>query len=163
MRGDVVIAPVLLLLAACGGPATPSSGSGEVASVHGVTLIAAPRSAARFTTRERLVIRTPEAWAEAWARLNASTAPVPPVPEVDFSREMVVLAALGTRRTGGHAASISGATLDGDTLRVEVRETAPGQGCMTTQALTYPVAVARVARHDGAVAFDDQVAARDCT
>jgi hypothetical protein len=110
----------------------------------------------------RLVVRDDAAWAEAWAKLYATTDAPPPRPPVDFAKEMVLVASLGMRRTGGFAATIARTELADGVLRVEVVEKRPGADCMTTQALTYPVALARVARHDGAIEFADRVVVNDC-
>jgi hypothetical protein len=74
---------------------------------------------------------------------------------------MVLAAALGTRPTSGFDVAID-AALDGATLRARVTETRPGMGCMTTQALTSPVALVRVPRTDAPVEWSDRVVTHDC-
>jgi hypothetical protein len=147
-----------MLLAACGGTSAGASGA----------LVGAPASpptgrsynACGFKTVERTVIRSEAGWREAWAKLCES--PPAAAPAVDFSRDMLLVAALGQRPTGGYAVQIASANVAGGVLRVEVVETRPGIGCMTTQALTYPVAVARVPRHDGEVEFVERVDVHTC-
>ena len=46
---------------------------------------------------------------------------------------------------------------------VAVRTIAPGKGCVLTQALTQPVDIARVPRHEGQVDFEDRPEVRDCS
>jgi hypothetical protein len=155
LRGNARIAPVLFFLAACCGPATPArSGAAteDAKDAQGVRPMTALVPAPQFDAAVRLVVRDDAAWAEVWA----------PRPPVDFAKEMVLVASLGMRRTGGFAATIARADLAGGVLRVEVVEKRPGAGCMTTQSLTYPVALARVARHDGAVEFADRVVVSGC-
>ena len=146
----------VILLAACGGTT-----AGAVAP-----LLAPPTTrtydACSYDAPAREVIRTEADWRRAWARLSACRSPAPDVPAVDFAREMVLLAALGQRATGGHGVRIASAAVSDGVLHVQVIETRPGAGCMTTQALTHPVAVARVPRHDGEVRFADRVEVRDC-
>ena len=45
---------------------------------------------------------------------------------------------LGERRTGGHAIRVRRITRDGPTLTVRCEITAPREGAVVTQALTYP-------------------------
>lgn len=67
-------------------------------------------------------------------------------PEVDFATEFVVFAYAGQKSTGGHAVEVRNVTLLADVYIVKVIELAPGEGCMTTQALTYPYQVVKVER-----------------
>jgi protease stability complex PrcB-like protein len=114
-----------------------------------------------FTEPARLVIRSQEEWASAWALIQGSAA-ASPLPPVDFGADMVVVAATGTRRSGGYDIIIPDAALDAGTLRVGVVETTPGSGCAVETVLTSPVAAARVPRHDGPVEFVDETVAVAC-
>jgi hypothetical protein len=110
----------------------------------------------------RLVIRSQDEWASAWATIHegvsGTPASLPPLPPVDFSADMVVVAATGTRGSAAYDIVITNAALDAGTLRVGVVETKAGAGCGYAAVLTRPVAAATVARHDGAVEFvDDNV------
>jgi hypothetical protein len=82
---------------------------------------------------------------------------------VDFRRDIVIAAAAGQRTTGGNAIAIERVTRTGDGLAVEVVETTPGPGCMTTQSLTQPVDVVVVAAADARTwSFSDQTRAQSC-
>lgn len=87
----------------------------------------------------RLVIRDPDTWARFWSELGAGIRP-----EVDFSRDLVIAVASGERSSGGHDIEVRQVTRAGDRLRIEVLETYPSSGCMTTAALTQPVDVVMV-------------------
>jgi protease stability complex PrcB-like protein len=154
-----------MLMAACGG-AGPDGGSS--APLAGSPVAATPvvppgpRTArSGFTSPERAVLRDAGAWQAFWSRMNAGLDPAPEAPAIDFAHEMVLAAALGTRPTGGYDVAIE-AALDGASLHARVTETRPGMGCMTTQALTSPVALVRVPRTDAQVAWSDRVQTRDC-
>lgn len=106
----------------------------------------------------RTVIRTSGEWSALWATLsrNGPFDPNPPaVPAVDFSREMVVFVALGTRSSGGHTIDIVRVERLGDIIEVEVKSTSPGPNCMTTAALTQPTHAMVVPRTSDAVAFKE--------
>ncbi len=168
MRGGAVLLSGLILLAACGGASAPGGSAGGTSPLEGAPVAVtpiAPKAAlmhTRYDAPARLVIRSQKELDDAWARLYAGLPGPPAAPSVDFAREMVLLAALGTRSSGGHAVSIARAALGGGVLRAEVVETRPGAGCMTTQVITHPVALVRLARHDGAVEFVDRVEVHDC-
>jgi hypothetical protein len=82
----------------------------------------------------RLVIRDANAWAELWSELGVGERP-----EVDFTRDLVIVVAAGQRPTGGHEIAVDQVTQSGPALTVSVLETKPGPNCMTTAALTQPV------------------------
>jgi PrcB C-terminal len=84
----------------------------------------------------RLVIRDANAWAEFWSELGVGDRP-----EVDFSRDLVVVVAAGQRPTGGHEIAVDRVSQDNSELTISVVETTPGPNCMTTTSLTQPVDV----------------------
>lgn len=87
----------------------------------------------------RLVIRDPATWARFWSELGAGVRP-----EVDFRSDLVIAVASGERATGGHDIEVRQVTRAGSQLRIDVLETTPSSGCVTTQALTQPVDVVMV-------------------
>lgn len=111
--------------------------------------------------RARWVIRDEAEWRAFWNAAMANRLPAPEMPEVDFSRDMVLAAALGTRSTGGHDIAIAEVRRDDD-LFARVVETSPGPTCMVTQALTAPVIAVRVERFEGEVTWLTETATRPC-
>jgi hypothetical protein len=111
---------------------------------------------------QRTVVRDELAWRAAWAAIWRRHSPEPPLPHVDFKREMLVIAALGSRPTTGYGILVDSAFAEGEGLLVQIRTVAPGARCGTGQALTQPVDVARVTRTEGAVRFRDQPQVHDC-
>jgi hypothetical protein len=87
----------------------------------------------------RLVIRNANAWAEFWSELGVGERP-----EVDFTRDLVVVVAAGQRPTGGHEIAVDQVAQSGTALTISVLETRPGPNCMTTAALTQPVDVVMI-------------------
>ena len=110
----------------------------------------------------RLVIRDQAAWVSAWASLWPAFAPIPAPPNVDFSREMIVLVALGERPTGGYTILVDSAAVSGAGVTVWIGTSSPGRRCVTTQAFTQPVDIARLPRTDGAVRFAETSTVVDC-
>jgi hypothetical protein len=111
--------------------------------------------------RRRAIIRDPDQWSRFW-REARGTNPAD-LPEVDFSREMVIVAAMGRRSTGGYRITIDSIARSeaGDGLRVVVREVSPGAHRMRSQALTAPIAAVRVARSDDVVTFEERTEIAD--
>jgi hypothetical protein len=106
----------------------------------------------------RLVIRDPGTWSRFWSELGAGV-----MPDLDFSRDLVIAVASGERSTGGHDIQVRRVKRVGGNLRIEVLETSPGAGCLTTTALTQPVDVVVVpAAGITRWSFIDRTLARDC-
>ena len=106
----------------------------------------------------RLVIRDPATWSQFWSELGAGVRP-----DVDFSRDLVIAVASGERSTGGHDIQVRSVARVGGGLRIEVLETSPGAGCITTAALTQPVDVVVVpAAGVTGWSFIDRQLVRDC-
>ena len=100
-----------------------------------------------------LVVRDREAWQSAWSQVSRGRNPVPPLPSIDFSTQMIVVAALGAKPTSGYAVEFTGASVSNDIVTVEATSVSPGTRCVTLQVITYPVDIARLPRRDGAVQF----------
>lgn len=115
-----------------------------------------------ITTRQRLVIRDAATWADVWPQIAGSVQPLPPAPAVDFASDLVIVAAMGTRRTGGYSISIDEVRVASEDAWISVTETSPGSGCIVTQALTAPVAVAVMTRFAGRARFLEHRSVRVC-
>jgi hypothetical protein len=141
----------LALLACTTGP----SGSDENDSPQAFeTVVSAFHSGIGEKRRE--TVRDQASWTRLWAEIHAGQTPVEPPPAVDFSREMLVAVALGTRPTGGFAVKVRGVATRGDRLEVAVLETCPPPGAMVTAALTQPVEVVRVPRLSQTPTFKEE-------
>lgn len=160
-----VIAAVAVVLVAGGGCANfPGLVDGQPIPV--VRLRAEPYS---FTYNsglaqpQRIVVREVDSWRSIWAEIFKTYSHVPELPQVDFTEEMIVVAALGGRSTGGFSIFIDGANEagSGGTV-VMVRAVSPGAHCGVTTAFTQPVDIARLPRRDGAVRFVDRAEVFDC-
>lgn len=111
----------------------------------------------------RLVIRDASRWQAVWAEVVGQRTPAPDPPSVDFDQDMVILAAMGRRGTGGYTIAIDRVYAEGGQLYAVVRETSPAPGCMTIQALTAPVTAVQVPQSDQAVSFIERKEMLDCS
>jgi hypothetical protein len=110
----------------------------------------------------RDVIRTQEEWEAFWDEFQANRLPQTDPPAVDFSTQMVIVATMGTRNTGGYEITVEDMFDDAGTLIVQVLQASPGGGCLTTQALTAPATAVAVSAVDGDPEFVEADLMRDC-
>jgi hypothetical protein len=97
-----------------------------------------------FTDSARFVVRDSDTWRETWQTIHRPFIPPPPVPPIDFSREMVVVAALGTRPSEGYEVVFENVREDTSGIEVAVRVSEPDRGCPVAAAMTQPVDLARI-------------------
>jgi hypothetical protein len=102
------------------------------------------------------VIRNQDEWTEVWKRFTARMPPengVFPVPEIDFSKEMIVLVAMGERPTSGFTIIIDGACEAGNKIEVFV-STVENDKCIGAfHVVTYPSDAVRLPKSDLPVVF----------
>jgi hypothetical protein len=111
----------------------------------------------------RLMIRDAATWQAVWTQIHRGSSPLSPPPTIDFSREMVVVAALGTHSSGGYGILVDGASVvDTDGTAIAVRSISPGPDCGVTAAFTEPVDIARMQRRDGTVTFVERSEVTSC-
>lgn len=159
--GVALITSVTLMTAGCGAQSVRDSGAGgnnavdrsgaDITETRYDSIYASPQSGVDAPLRA--VVRDADEWEAVWRRISADRSPPPARPEVDFSRTMLIVVGLGTRRSGGYAARISRVAEGADGVAVTVEEVMPGPGCIVTQALTAPVIVVSVERVDATVSF----------
>jgi len=111
--------------------------------------------------RRRLVITSAPAWEQFWVQAMANVSPQPPVPAVDFGGNVVIVAAMGTRGSGGYAIDVEALYEANDKVYAVVLETSPGR-CMVTLALTAPVIAVQVPRPGADVVFVDRTVTYNC-
>ena len=110
----------------------------------------------------RITIRDVESWRRYWDEIHRPFRPPPPIPDVDFTREMVVVAAMGTRPTGGFLIVIDSVAMNAAQLLVRVTQVVPGRGCAVPASVTQPVDVVRLPASQLPVSFSERVERTDC-
>src|SRR5712671_3246759 len=112
MKRALVSSLILLLISFSADSALrPNQGVAYQGTPVPITQLGPKRSGPRWSFTDvsgitdplRMVIRDRDAWREMWKRVHHGQFPeLPSLPEIDFSREMIVVAALGGRPTSGY-------------------------------------------------------------
>jgi hypothetical protein len=111
----------------------------------------------------RIVVRDAATWQATWNQIYLRSSPLPPLPPIDFSQEMIVVVALGSHPTGGYGILLDGAAeAPGNGTVVAVSSVSPGARCATTQAFTQPVDIARLPLRSGPVGFIEHTHVTNC-
>ena len=112
---------------------------------------------------QNLVIRQESQFNEFWESLHQSKTPIPELPEVDFNNQMVIAATMETQPSGGFSIEITQVRLKSGILGVQILSTKPGDGCITTAALTTPYHLIKVDKRSEEVEFLEEEKINDCS
>jgi len=145
MRSSTALSALLLTVLACESGTQNSRTQPRVSMVRidaSSTLLLSAFSG--FRDPQQTVVRDQDAWQQAWTVAHAAMEPAPPVPAVDFGAETVLLVAMGTASSGGHAISIDSMDASGTSQVIYLTRTTPGPTCMTAAVITNPVHIVKV-------------------
>src|SRR5205085_3863327 len=106
-----------------------------------------------YTEQAAVVVRDQAGVVTAWRTINNGVPGNPP-PNVDLSKQMVVVLALGERNTGGYQIKFDAMTVETGGAVIQYTTTSPAPECGNTQMVTSPVDVVSVPRVDGEIRFD---------
>lgn len=104
----------------------------------------------------RLVIKNRDEFSNFWKQFTAQVPPgswVPPLPEIDFSKEMVVVAAMGQRPSSGYWTIIDGACEANGQVEVFVSNVEDVSCVGNWPSVSYPADAVRLPRTDLPVVF----------
>jgi hypothetical protein len=113
----------------------------------------------------RVVVRDRDAWLDVWKRIYRvvpSNGPYPELPEIDFSREMVVVAAMGQQPSTGYAIIIDGAYERDDRLEVVVKSIVNVNCGAVLPMLISPIDIVRLPKIERPVVFREIEVVPDC-
>jgi len=144
----------LLVAGACSHPSSPTAKT----PLSMVRFRGEPSSFvafSRFDAPQNYVVRERDEWLRTWVMLfpGGPTSLPPPLPDVDFSREMVVVAALGSRPSSGFEIVFTGAAETDGVVTMELETRTPSPRCVTATVITAPADIARIPRRNGQVLF----------
>lgn len=143
-RPSALLLLLVLALEGCDAAAPPGP------PVDTVTLVETQRSGVGDEARR--VIESPTEWEALWREHAAGRLPPEPLPQVDFGRRVVLVAALGRKPTGGFGIEIAGVEpTPGGGLEVRVVTRVPPEGAVTAAVMASPLVAVSVPRPSGPV------------
>ncbi len=106
-----------------------------------------------ITEQKHMVITDPKDWAELWKRVHRGKIPIPEVPTIDFSKNMVLAVFMGQKPTSGYAIQITEISRTNGEVVVKVKEVTPPKGAILLQVLTQPFHIVVVPKVEAQVRF----------
>jgi hypothetical protein len=105
-----------------------------------------------YTDSVRLAVRDITTWQQVWSQATSTQASPPPLPSVDFAREMVLVAAAGQMHPGDQIRIDSAGVRAGVFVAIVRTITA----CRQFPAAAYPLDIVRVERTDREVTWTER-------
>lgn len=118
----------------------------------------------QHAARGNYVIQNAGEWQNLWYKMYPSkeTGARYALPEVDFTRSMVIAVLSGGKPTGGYSTKIIRIVETTDKLKVHIEETSPGEECIVTMSPTTPRHIVKVTRIEKEVEFISEHKIRHC-
>ncbi|GEM_PF-5684373 len=101
-------------------------------------------------------------WKDLWTKMNYDKSPIPALPDVDFSKEIIIAVFQGRRYTSGYSIQISNIDEKANGITIFVKEYSPGANCITSQVLTYPFYIVKIPRTTKDMGFSTEEIVVNC-
>ncbi len=112
-----------------------------------------------YKERKNFVIRNINEWKSLLSKIDYSVK-IPP--EIDFDKEMIIVAFQGEFPTGGYDIEITKIVENKNNIEVFVKEVSPGRSCMVTMAFTAPYHIVKVQKSDKEIMFNVKSEVNNC-
>jgi hypothetical protein len=155
LHSSSILAMCVVGAVACATPTEPAETTAVPITRFGPTGRALT-AVSGYPEPQRFVVRDSATMAMVWQTIYKTVSPRPDMPLVDFNKNMVLVAALGTRSTAGHDIVLESAEFGAEGLIVYTRISAPPPGLAVAQVITQPVDVGVVPLSTGPVRFVDR-------
>jgi hypothetical protein len=158
----LTLAALVPALAACGGgdeeaKASPlPAGVSPIAAEARMTMPAAERPACQPSST-RKVFRMEAEWNGFWDHAFVAGCPRPQLPAgFDWSKEMIILAAMGRRESPADSIQVRGSGVVGDSVLVVLRRTSRQDGCTESKVRVWPRDLVRIPADQRPVRFVEE-------
>jgi hypothetical protein len=110
-----------------------------------------------------VVVRTRRDWDELWSQICRSCEEIR-LAHLDFERNMVIVAAMGERRSRGYGIVLESAREIDQRVEITIREELPGgRGCSATMETVRPVDIGIMPKVTGEIVFRHHSVQRTCS
>jgi hypothetical protein len=92
-----------------------------------------------------------------WAQVYAKVSSPPPVPQIDWTKQMVLAYFMGEQKHGGYRVSMTKAQEGLGVYNAQATVSIPGQSCHVTMDVTRPYVIVAVPASALPVAFDEPI------
>ncbi|MBS3118057.1 protease complex subunit PrcB family protein [Candidatus Woesearchaeota archaeon] len=145
MKKIIWLFPVLFILFAC----TLQDNSFQIIPFE--TLASGQYSG--LTEKTNQLINSQKELDSVWQKIYSIQIPVPPLPEIDFSQNSLILAARGEQKTSGYDIKIIEIKTTTQSTEISLEQINPAQGNILLPALTQPFILVKTTKINKPVQF----------
>ncbi len=160
MKATVILmAGLMMILTACANSNT--GGNGMEPEIETLSR----GSMGGFATAERgeEIIRSNDEFRALWQRMhNDIQQEDAGLPEVDFSRNVVVAVMMGEMPSSGYTIRVTGIEQHDDHVKLSVMRTEPGPTCMNLTVITTPHHIVKIPNYEKEIRFDYTTRVEEC-
>ena len=103
-----------------------------------------PGGGYNYEDRDNFAIRDVVTWENLWLDLYSGHIPIPEVPTVNFTSELLIAVFQGERSSSGYLTNITRITRTIAYYKVYVDEIHPGEDCVLLAVMTYPYHIIKI-------------------
>ena len=148
-----VLAGIAIMAAAVAGCASDGAASGHT---HGM-LVLLQGSHSGVVEQAHHDIHDQAGLQALWARVYAKDSSAPALPQIDWSKQMVLAYFMGEQNHGGYRVSISKAEEGRGVYSVQATLSVPGHACHVTKDITQPYVIVVVPASTAPVSWEESV------
>lgn len=115
-----------------------------------------------FKEKSNQIISDQKEFSKIWDQAFVNYMNKESAPEVDFTKNIVLLIALGEKTSGGHTIKVNSIVESNENTIVNILETCPGKGCMTTESITYSYQIVQIEKPNKPIQFSTIEKIIDC-
>jgi hypothetical protein len=108
------------------------------------------------------VVTTAAAWSELWARIYNKIKPIPPLLQVDFSQNEVIVLVQGVEPSSGYSLEVTGVTASVAGATVDYEATIPLSGCLIAGGPSDYLVAISTAKTSGQMNYTSTPKTRKC-
>ena len=98
-------------------------------------------------TEKQQVITSAEEFANIWKENFSLTVPNPAIPEIDFSKKMVIAIWMGEKNRGGFDVDIQSINIEDEFMVIVIKHIQPGKTCISTMSIEQPFLFALIDKY----------------
>jgi len=95
------------------------------------------------TERTVVIANTDEEWAQLWSDVQGADGEEK-IPQVDLEKHQIVALFAGEKSTGGHGITVEEVALEGNSIVIRARESAPSSTDMAIMLMSHPHLIVKV-------------------
>jgi hypothetical protein len=113
----------------------------------------------KFTTVE---IHNFKELGEVWGNFYAKYDRKPPIPTIDFEKNMLIAVALGERNAGSYSIQVKSILETKTNITIVVEENKPGASCTTASVMVYPFQLIEITQQNKPITYAKTLKVNDC-